>query len=177
MGKMEKVNKKFQLRNIKRWFKYQYFQLTRAKGGPSIVAKGFSIGLAIEMFTLPTAGLAFLLIFPSVYLFRASMAAALIGFVFGKIIYIPMAFINEKVGRLVLPHGIKGRLLEILPDWLDVFIKLNLKLLVGGIIVGIALGLLLYFPVKWLLHLYNEKRKEKRLLKKKHLNVSPESNG
>ena len=39
----------------KRWLKFKYLFLFRAKGGTAMAAKGFSIGLAIEMFTLPTS--------------------------------------------------------------------------------------------------------------------------
>lgn len=155
------TKKPFQLR-IKRWFKYKYLMLTRAEGGPGIVALGYSIGLAVEMFTLPTAGLAFFLIFPLIYVFRASMAAALIGFVFGKIIYLPMTYFHLKVGNWLLPHGARRQLWAFLPDWLDFFVKSNLKLLVGGIVDGIILGILFYFPIKWLLMLYTAKRKQRR---------------
>jgi uncharacterized protein (DUF2062 family) len=173
--KMAKSKKPFHVRNIKRWFKYKYLLLTRAKGGPSIVALGFSIGLAVEMFTLPTAGLAFFLIFPLIYMFRASMAAALIGFVFGKIIYIPMTFFHLKVGGWLLPRGSRKHLLNFLPDWMDYFIKSNLKLFVGGVIVGIILGIIFYFPIKWLLQYYDARRKDKRKRRKEQLLLSSES--
>ncbi|MCS7462763.1 DUF2062 domain-containing protein [Paenibacillus doosanensis] len=170
-----KSKKPFHVRNIARWFKYKYLLLTRAKGGPSMVAMGFSIGLAIEMFTLPTAGLAFFLIFPFVYLFRGSMAAALIGFVFGKVIYIPMTYFHMKVGGALMPHGARKFLAYHLPDWMDAFIRSNLKLFIGGVIVGIFLGLLVYFPIKWGLELYDSRRKEKRKKRKAQLMVRPES--
>ncbi|CAG7632830.1 DUF2062 domain-containing protein [Paenibacillus allorhizosphaerae] len=177
MNKTAKTKKPFQLSHIPRWFKYKYLLLTRAKGGPGMVALGFSIGLAIEMFTLPTAGLAFFLIFPLVYLFRASMAAALLGFVFGKVIYIPMSFLNRKVGAMVLPKGTRWHLLQLLPDWLDTFIRFNLKLIVGGAIDGVILGLIVYFPIRWLLEWYHNKRKEKRRKRKEQLMLSSNPNG
>ncbi|MCZ8516514.1 DUF2062 domain-containing protein [Paenibacillus filicis] len=170
------MKKPFHVRNIKRWFKYKYLLLTRAKGGPSLVAMGFSIGLFVEMFTLPTAGLAFFLIFPLIYLFRASMAAALIGFVFGKVIYIPMSFLNRMVGGWVLPRGARHNLLHMLPSWLDTFIKFNLKLIVGGMIVGAVLGILCYFPIKWLLELYHHNRKERRRKRKEQLTLTSDAN-
>jgi uncharacterized protein (DUF2062 family) len=163
------TKKPFQLRNVKRWFKYKYLMLTRAEGGPGIVALGYSIGLAVEMFTLPTAGLAFFLIFPLIYIFRASMAAALIGFVFGKIIYLPMTYFHLKVGNWLLPHGTRRHLWSFLPDWMDFFVKSNLKLLVGGVVDGVILGVLFYFPIKWLLMLYTSKRKQRRDEKRANL--------
>lgn len=176
MNKTARKKKRLTLQNIGRWFKYQYVLLTRAKGGPAMVALGFSIGLAIEMFTLPTAGLAFFLIFPLVYALRASMAAALIGFVFGKVIYIPMSFINKQVGALVLPSDIKLHLQQMLPEWLDTFIGFNLKLFVGGVIDGAVLGLLVFYPIKWTLVWYDGQRKERRRKRKEQL-LSSEAKG
>jgi hypothetical protein len=157
------VKNRFEWRNIKRWARYQYLQLLRAKGGPHIVALGFSIGLAIEMFTLPTGGLAFFLIFPLVYLFRASLASALLGFVFGKIIYLPMSFLNQKVGSWALPtRHTKHIVLHQLPAWLSSILRHGMDLIVGGMIVGAVLGIVLYFPLRMLLRYTTERRKEKR---------------
>ncbi|OPA76687.1 hypothetical protein BVG16_16065 [Paenibacillus selenitireducens] len=146
---------------MKRWLKYKYLMLIRARGGGAKVAKGFSIGIAIEMFTLPTAGLAFFFIFPLVYLLRASFASALIGFVFGKIIYIPFSFLNGMVGGMLLPKHVHIHI-PYVPEWINRFMMYNLKLIVGGIVDGILLGLILYLPVKWLIDYVGNKRKEKR---------------
>jgi uncharacterized protein len=155
---------------LKRWLKYKYLQLIRAKGGPSKVAMGFSIGIAIEMFTLPTFGLAALLIIPAVYLLRGSLPAALIGFLFGKIIYLPMAFLNRKVGSWIVPDhvldGVRFRHLH----WLNHVVHIlneALDLIVGGMIVGAVLGLIAYFPVRKLLQIYMDRRLEKRKLRKR----------
>ncbi|SDC01985.1 hypothetical protein SAMN02799630_02447 [Paenibacillus sp. UNCCL117] len=164
-----KPRDKFRLHSMGRWFKYKYVLLIRAKGGPAMVAMGFSIGLFVEMFTLPTAGLAFFLIFPLVYVLRGSVAAALIGFVFGKVIYIPFSFLHREVGGLVMPHRINGQWLQMLPHWLDSFIRFNLKLFVGGVIDGLVLGLIVYFPIRWALEWFHQKRKEKRQRRKEQL--------
>jgi len=169
------IKKPFRVRNIQRWLKYKNVLLVRAKGGPAMVAMGFSIGLAIEMFTLPTVGLAFFLIFPLVYLLRGSTAAALIGFLFGKIIYIPMSFFHLIVGGLLLPQSLKSLLAIYLPDWMDAFVRSNLKLFIGGVVDGIILGLVFYFPIRWALEYYEAKRKEKRKMKKAQLLISSES--
>jgi uncharacterized protein (DUF2062 family) len=158
--------KKINAKQVKRWFKYKYLQLLRAKGGPSFVAMGFSIGLAVEMFTLPTLGLAAVLILPLVYLLRASLAGALIGFLFGKIIYVPVAFLNQKVGALVLTKHFKHQFLHHLPQWLADLLKYNLNLIVGGMIVGTILGILVYFPIKLLLRYHTVRRKERRRARK-----------
>ncbi|WP_307720042.1 DUF2062 domain-containing protein [Paenibacillus koleovorans] len=146
---------------LRRWFKYKYLLLFRAKGGAAKVSIGFAIGLFVEMFTLPTFGLAFFLIFPLVYLFRSSLAGALIGFVFGKVIYIPMAFFNNKVGGWIVPDNI-NKWITFLPEWLERMLYVNIKLIVGGMVDGILLGLLFYWPIKLLLELYTARRTEKR---------------
>ncbi|TMV45431.1 DUF2062 domain-containing protein [Paenibacillus mesophilus] len=153
---------------IARWFRYKYLQLSRAKGGAAKVAAGFSIGIAVEMVTLPTFGLAFFLIFPLVYLFRANIAGALIGFVFGKIIYIPVAFLNAKVGGLIVPDRF-NEWISFLPHWIEKMLYVNAKLIVGGIVDGTMIALLLYFPLKQLLQLFTAKRSEKRRVRREQL--------
>jgi len=152
------------LQHVRRWLKYKYMMLLRAKGGASIVAMGFAIGLAIEMFTLPTLGFAFVLIFPLCYMLRGNLPAALIGFVVGKIIYIPMMYPNSKVGRLILPKHLSIHL-PVVPEWFNHLLLSNLKLIVGGMVNGAILGLLCYFPIKYSLNAYKAKRKEKRKIK------------
>lgn len=160
--------KKSRVQGITRWFKLKYNLLLRAKGGPAIVAMGFSIGLFIEMFTLPTFGLAAVLILPLVYFLRASLSGALVGFVFGKIIYLPIAFLNKRIGHWVLPKHI-GHKIHFHPVWLSDIVKDGLYLIVGGIIMGAILAVLAYFPVKWILGMYASRRKEKRKKRKAFL--------
>lgn len=149
------------VQRLGRWAKYRYISLLRAKGGSSKVARGFSIGLAIEMFTLPTFGLAAILILPLVYLFRASLPGALIGFLFGKLIYIPMAFVNKSVGAWVVPDSWSQHL-GFFPSWLESIIKGALDLIIGGMIDGALLGLIAFFPIWLLLQWFASKRLERR---------------
>ncbi|GFN31630.1 DUF2062 domain-containing protein [Paenibacillus xylaniclasticus] len=151
---------------LKRWFKHKFIKLMRAPGGSAKVALGFSIGIAIEMITLPTFGLAFLLMFPLVYLMKASMAGALSGFVFGKIIFIPIAFLSGIVGGWILPDHLQVDI-SFLPQFVNKFIEYNLKLIVGGFINGTLLGILFYFPVRYGIAFFTERRRKKRKLKRK----------
>jgi uncharacterized protein (DUF2062 family) len=153
------------LRSIRRWMKYKYTLLLRAKGGASIVALGFSIGLAVEMFTLPTIGIAFFLIFPLVYFFRANLPAAIIGFAIGKIIYLfGMGAVNAWVGFSLLPNLHLD--ISFLSDRINRLLSFDIKLLVGGIIDGIILGALFYFPIRYSINTFKEKRREKRRLRR-----------
>jgi uncharacterized protein (DUF2062 family) len=163
-----KLVKKLSWAGLKRWFKLKYVLLLRAKGGPANVAKGFSIGLFIEMFTLPTFGLAAVLILPLVYFTRASLPGALVGFLFGKIIYLPFAFLNKRIGHWILPKHFAHRI-HFYPHWLSDFVKGGLDLIIGGIVMGTLLGLIAYFPVRWILEIYATRRKEKRKRRKADL--------
>lgn len=151
------------LRKIPRWLKYQYVKLLRAKGGASFVAMGFAIGLFVEMFNLPTYGTSFVLIFPLNYILRGSIAASLIGFLFGKVIYIPMSFLNKMMAKWVLPSDFSVHV-SFLPHAVNKFLLLNLQLIVGGIIDGAILGLLVYFPIRYSVNTFKRKRREKRKL-------------
>ena len=164
--------KKSRVSGITRWFKLKYILLLRARGGPAIVAKGFSIGLFIEMFTLPTFGLAAVLILPLVYFTRASLPGALVGFVFGKIIYLPIAFLNKRIGHWILPKHLAYRI-HFYPHWLSDIVKDGLYLIVGGVIMGAILAILAYFPVRWILEIYASRRKEKRKQRKAFLAALP----
>lgn len=145
---------------MKRWLKYQFLKLVRTRGAVGQVAR-LCIGLAVEMVTLPTAGLAFFLIFPLVYMMRGRLAAALIGFVFGKLIYIPFAVVNERVGHWILPMHWTVHAAA-LPDWLNRLLTINMNLIVGGMIDGAMLSLLLYIPMKQILLTVQERRRQKR---------------
>ncbi|AJY75836.1 DUF2062 domain-containing protein [Paenibacillus beijingensis] len=157
---------------VRRWSRYKFVQLLRAPGGPSKVALGFAIGICVEMFTLPTYGLAFFLIFPLVYLTRASLAGALVGFVLGKIIYLPMAVLNQKMGGYILPSHIRFEI-PFISNWLNELLLVNLKLIVGGVINGIILGTLFYFPVRMMIAFFANKRKEKRKKNRSAVKVKP----
>lgn len=158
------------LRSLRRWLKLKYMMLIRAKGGASMVAMGFAIGLAIEMFTLPTLGFAFVLIFPLCYLLKGNLPAALIGFVVGKIIYIPMIYPNSKVGGWILPKHLSFHL-PVVPEWFNHLLLTNVKLIVGGMINGALLGLLCYFPIKYSINIIIAKRKVKRILSRARMDT------
>ncbi|WP_238162609.1 DUF2062 domain-containing protein [Cohnella sp. AR92] len=159
------MNPKNRFRKLWRYMKFQYYKLLRAPGGAAVIAMGFAVGLFVEMFNLPTYGTSFLLIFPLNFVLRGSLAAALVGFVFGKIIYVPMSFLNAYVAGAVLPSNFSVQL-SFLPGWINRALLLNLKLIVGGVIDGALLALLLYFPIRYSVNAFKRKRKENRKLRR-----------
>ncbi|MFC3798522.1 MULTISPECIES: DUF2062 domain-containing protein [unclassified Cohnella] len=153
------------LRKFIRYLKLQYVKLLRAKGGAYSIAMGFAIGLFVEMFNLPTYGTSFVLIFPLIYLLRGNLPSALVGFVFGKLIYIPMSVLNKMVADAVMPAHFAVNF-SFLPAKVNHFLLFNLKMIVGGMIDGLALGVLFFFPIWYSVQAFKRKRREKRRARK-----------
>ncbi|MEK0316407.1 DUF2062 domain-containing protein [Cohnella sp. 56] len=153
------------LRKFVRYLKLQYVKLLRAKGGAYSIAMGFAIGLFVEMFNLPTYGTSFVLIFPLIYLLRGNLPSALVGFVFGKLIYPLMFMLNKMMADLVLPAHFSIRF-SFLPEKINHFLLFNLKMIVGGMIDGLLLGILFFFPIWYSVQVFKRKRKEKRRARK-----------
>lgn len=140
-----------------RFLKLKGLQLLRSPGGPRMVATGFSIGLAVEFITLITFGVAFFLIFPLIKLFRGSFAAALVGFVFGKLILTLFLPIGYKLGNTLFHYHVHG-----VPH----VIQKYLSTLSGMLLLGIIAGLVMYFPVYYLYSAFHKQRQLKRKMKK-----------
>jgi uncharacterized protein (DUF2062 family) len=145
-------------KNIYRKLKYEYYKLIRMKGAPSFIARGFSIGMFIEFITLPTFGLAFLLLFPLTRLFRCSFPASLIAFVIGKIILPAFMLINLKLGNVLIGSKLQDPG-EQSTDGLVTLIKQNLlAYLTGSAVVGFVVAVAGYFLVNAALQWYRKKR-------------------
>ncbi|MFM1653964.1 DUF2062 domain-containing protein [Brevibacillus sp. B_LB10_24] len=152
-------------RKIYRKLKYEYYKLIRMKGAPSFIARGFSVGIFIEFITLPTFGLAFILLYPMNLLFRSSFSASLIGFVIGKIVLPIFMAINYKLGSTLI-----GKLLEehikhnneSVSRWVA-WVQRSLVYFTGSAVMGffVAIGsfFLVYAGLQW----YRKKRSRRSL--------------
>ena len=87
----------------------------------------------------------------------------------GKSIYIPFSILNKQVGELLVPKHFKIYLIHHLPHMLSNIIRSGLDLIVGGMVVGLILGVIAYFPVVLLLKYHTNRRKEKRRIRKDQL--------
>lgn len=145
------------MRRISRWLKYHYLKLLRVPGAPHFIAKGFAIGMFVEFITLPTLGLAFLLIFPLTRLFAGSLPAALIGFLLGKLLLPFFLAINVHVGNLWLGYDTLAKQFEEAIS-LQLLKQFGLPLILGSAINGAIIAIIGYFIVKILLIRYQNKR-------------------
>lgn len=150
-------------RAIYRRLKYEYLKLIRMKGAPSIIARGFSVGIFVEFITLPTFGLAFILLYPLNLLFRSSVSASLIGFVIGKITLPLFMLANFNIGNVLIGKPIQEHLEHTkgLAHWL----KQNLlAYLTGSAVMGVLVSLGSYFLIYLVLYWYRKKRERRPLV-------------
>ncbi|USG67277.1 DUF2062 domain-containing protein [Brevibacillus ruminantium] len=148
-------------KKIYRKMKYEYYKLIRMKGAPSYVARGFSVGIFVEFITLPTFGLAFLLLFPLVKLFRCSFPAALIAFVIGKMVLPVFMVLNYRLGYSIIGRPLKEHLEhnnESVGGWLVWMKEKGLAYFTGSAVMGLVVAIGSYFLVFAALQLYRRKR-------------------
>lgn len=151
---------------IFRKLKLEYYRLIRMKGAPSFVARGFSVGIFVEFITLPTFGLAFLLLFPLVKLFRASLPASLIAFVIGKLVLPIFMVINYNLGYAITGKPLQEHLVhnnEPWEKWLIWMKEKGLAYFTGSAVMGLIVAFSSYFLVSAALQFYRRKRMRRSL--------------
>ncbi|WP_027416454.1 DUF2062 domain-containing protein [Aneurinibacillus terranovensis] len=158
-------------KNVYRKLKLQYLKLLRSKGAPSIVARSFSLGIFIEFITLPTLGIAFLLLYPLNLLLRGNFTASLIGFIMGKFM-LPLFFVinlsvgNRLIGRTLEQQARHASDFNLLALWTLVKEK-GIAFFIGSATNGLVMSVLCYTLVFYGLHLYRKKKQARRSLQLK----------
>jgi uncharacterized protein len=138
----------------------KWHELLNDPAGPHLVAMSFAIGVISEMLTIPTIGIAFFLMLVVVRWLKFSMTSAVVGYFFTKIVYIPLAPLELKIGKSLLhenfdPHAHKWA-------WARILHK-DAELLLGAVIIGGGLSVICYFVIRQILVL-RLKRKSKTAL-------------
>ncbi len=153
-------------KKIYRKLKYEYYKLIRMKGAVSFIARGFSVGIFIEFITLPTFGLAFLLLFPMTRLFRSSFPASLIGFVVGKIVLPIFMLLNLKLGNTIIGKPLQEHVEhnnESIGAWLQWMKQNGIAYFTGSAVMGVIVAFGSYFLVYAALQWYRKKRANRSL--------------
>lgn len=149
------------LNNVYRKFKYEYYKLLRMKGAPSFVALGFALGMFIEFVTLPTFGIAFLLLFPLARLLRCSTPSAIVGFVSGKLL-LPLFFIPiYQIGYAITGSAAKAARpapAVFWQEWLVWIKEKGIAYLTGSAITGMFIALASYLVVFAVLRWFRQKK-------------------
>lgn len=149
-------------KKIYRKLKFEYYKLIRMKGAPSFVARGFSVGIFVEFITLPTFGLAFLLLYPLIKIFRASLPAGLIAFVIGKLVLPVFMVLNYNLGYAIVGKPMNEHLAHgAMPPWEKWLLWMKEKGLAyftGSAVMGFVVAIASYFLVYAALQLYRRKK-------------------
>jgi mannose/fructose/N-acetylgalactosamine-specific phosphotransferase system component IIC len=130
-------------------------QLFNDPAGPHVVALSYAIGVLALMLTLPTLGLSFLLMIAIIKWTKHSMTAAIVGYFFTKLIALPLAPLELKIGKILLhenfnPHNHRWA-------WARGLLHKGAELVLGAGIIGIVLAIIFYFVIKQILILRLER--------------------
>jgi uncharacterized protein (DUF2062 family) len=140
-------------------------RVLRLSGSPHAIAAGFAAGV-FSTFT-PFLGFHFAISFLAAFLIGGNMIAAAFGTVVGNPLTYPLMWLaSYKVGNILLgvdhaemaAHEISANLAE-MP--LRSIVPLLKPLVVGGVPLGLAFGLLGYFIVRWGVTGYQRARRER----------------
>lgn len=144
-----------------RKLKIEYYKVMRMKGAPAFVARGFSLGMFIEFITLPTFGLAFLLLFPLCKFFRASLPAGLVAFVIGKLILPIFVIFSYNIGYVLIGKPLQGHTSHNMEPWMQwlVWVKeKGLAYFTGSAVMGLLVAFASYFLILSALQLYRRRK-------------------
>ncbi len=160
IGEFNVINKKNKKSKFFRKIRWNVLRLIRLKANPSIIARGYALGILIEFITLPTLGLAFLLLYPLTILFRANFGASLIGFISGKFIMLFFLYWNYQIGNILVGTKISEEV-EQISHFISITMlrEQGLAFFLGSIVNGTIVALVSYIIVYYGVVFYR-KRKE-----------------
>ncbi|WP_342555688.1 DUF2062 domain-containing protein [Paenibacillus sp. FSL R7-0652] len=163
---------------LTRAIKLNFLKLLRAPGGAHKVSTGFAIGFGLELIVISTASLIYLVFYPIVRLSGGSMPAAIVGNVVGKLTFLPIILmpLAKQIGSWMLPSHSMGQGPMHESAWMELFhgnwsavselLLGGLDILAGMSVLGLILGFISYFVVKFFyvraLYRRHERRLEKR---------------
>jgi len=164
---------------LQRTTRYLYLRFIRLRGTPYSLAMGAALGAAIGI--TPTMPLHTVVIVGITLLLRVNTIAALIA---GTIISNPLTFaaqyyVSWKIGDAILPHRLTWeRLQQVMATIENAGFMEGAKILshlsydailvmvTGGLILALPLGIITYFLSYHFFVRLQEKRKQKKILKK-----------
>ncbi len=137
---------------LKKPFRFMIVTLRKLRGKPEVVARGMAVGVFASCF--PFFGLQSVMGIVLAALVRGSKMSAIAGtWVSNPLTYVPILFLNFKVGQLLL--GVETTYTLDNRDSLESFLalgpKLVVTLLVGCFVVGAIAGVISYFASLYML--------------------------
>lgn len=155
--------------SYRRSIRYILHRMRRLSGTPHTIAFGFAIGVSVS-FT-PFVGLHFLISIILAWLTGANMLASAIGTFIGNPITFPFIWIGTfTLGNTMSgsdPHGLltlnmsDGLWTFIRSHSFEIVLPIMKTMFIGSIPLGMAAGLIFYWPVRILVYNYQEHRRRK----------------
>jgi uncharacterized protein (DUF2062 family) len=139
----------------------KWHELLNDPARPHLVAMSFAIGVISEMLTIPTIGIVFVLMIVIVKWLKFRMTSALVGYFFTKIVYIPLAPLELKIGKTLLHENFDPLVHKW--AWARGVLHKDAELLLGAVIIGGVLAVICYFVIRQILVL-RLKRNSKTVL-------------
>ncbi len=151
---------------IKRIGTYYVFRIARIGASSNSIALGFAVGVAVSF--SPLVGLHFLTTICCCYILRGNIVAGMTGSLVGNPWTWPMIWLvsykvsvffgvgghamsSHEIHNLSKDFGHAVKHLEFKKLWYDIW-PIFYKILIGTIPTGIVAGLIVYFPVKYLVN-------------------------
>lgn len=155
---MKKGNKQYNLpQRFQRSFKLNFIKLFRSPGGARKVSLGFAIGFGLEMLVISSAALVYVIFYPIVKMAKASLPAAIIGNVIGKLTFLPVLLLPfaKRLGSIVYPNVTSDgtvqehSFIDIIKGDVSIINILHggIHIIIGMSIFGLILGVISYYVI------------------------------
>jgi len=143
---------------FKKAVKY-FMNVVKIEKTPHSIALGFAVGTFIAIF--PTAGLDIPIAILAMLIYPKMNKLSLFGsFLFWNPLFsLPVILLSYKIGGLLFANA---AMTEYSSFWLNQFIDISRKLLVGLVINAIIISTLSYFIVRLIAHIYQGRKHSKR---------------
>lgn len=151
-------------RSVSRSLRYFGKRVLRLRATPHAIAAGFACGIFAAF--IPLLGIHIAVALAAAWLIGGNMAAAILGTTLGNPLFLPFIWAATlETGRFVMTGSFSG---DPMPEHLGAMLHhldfgtlwhpLFEPMLIGAVPLGLAAGLLAYFPVRWAVAGFQNKR-------------------
>lgn len=139
-------------------------RVLRLSAHPHTIALGLASGVFVS--ALPFVGIHLLLAAGLAWVMRANIIASAVGTAIGNPVTFPFIWLASfQTGQLILDRDASNppppdllSISNIIEAPISVLLSIIVPMTTGGIVIGIIMGILVYYPCYWLMRLYQRQR-------------------